>query len=119
MKKIYQANNLKAAELALEKFEETWSFKYGYATRSWRKNFDELVTFFEFPTEIRKLIYTTNPIENLNRNIRKISKNKSFPNMKSLSKVIYLAINNQTKKWNAPIRDWGIIFNQLSILFDL
>ena len=119
MKKIYQATNLKEAEKGLENFEEKWSKKYGYATRSWRKNFDELVTFFEFPSEIRKLIYTTNPIENLNRNIRKISKNKSFPNMKSLSKVIYLAIRNQTKKWNLPIRNWGIIYNQLSILFEL
>ena len=86
MKKIYQAVNIKEAELGLDNFEEKWSKKYGYATRSWRNNFEELVTFFEFPTEIRRLIYTTNPIENLNRNIRKISKNKSFPNMKSLSK---------------------------------
>lgn len=119
MKKIYQAPNIKVAESALESFEDKWSKKYGYATRSWRKNFDELVTFFEFPSEIRSLIYTTNPIENLNRNIRKISKNKSFPNLKSLSKVIYMAIQNQTKKWNLPIRDWGIIYNQLSIIFEL
>ena len=115
MKKIYQAVNLKESEKALDLFEEKWSKNYGYATRSWRKNFDELVTFFEFPTEIRKLIYTTNPIENLNRNIKKISKNKSFPNLKSLSKIIYLTIDNQSQKWIHSIRDWGIIYNQFCL----
>lgn len=111
MKKIYQANNINEAEKALEIFEDKWSKSYGYATKSWRKNFDKLTTFFEFPFEIRSLIYTTNPIENLNRNIRKISKNKSFPNLKSLSKIIYFAIENQTKNWRIPIKNWGLIFN--------
>ena len=96
-----------------------WGFSFSSSLFYYISDVTNLVTFFEFPVEIRKLIYTTNPIENLNRNIRKVSKNKSFPNMKSLSKVVYLAINNQAKKWKLPIRDWGIIYNQLTILFDI
>lgn len=119
MKQIYQAPNINYAEEALNRFDEKWGKTYGYAIKSWRANFEELVTFFEFPSEIRKLIYTTNPIENLNRCIRKISKNKSFPNTKSLTKILYLAIQDQTKKWNIPIANWGTIYNQLTIMFGL
>lgn len=119
MKLIYKAINIQDAEQELTKFEEKWNKDYGYAVKSWRQNFEELTTFFEFPLEIRTLIYTTNPIENLNRNIRKISKNKSFPNLKSLSKIIYLALKNQTEKWTLPLKNWGSVFNQLTILFDL
>lgn len=99
MKAIYQAPNLQTAENALDEFDEKWSSKYGYAVKSWRNNFEELVTFFRFPSEIRRLIYTTNAIENLNRQIRKNTKTKtSFPTNKSLEKVVFLAIKEATKK---------------------
>ncbi|WP_438340910.1 transposase [Mycoplasma sp. 125] len=75
--------------------------------------------FFNFPAEIRKLIYTTNVIENLNRNIRKISKNKtSFPTDDSLIKIIYFAIQNQVEKWEKSVSDWGVVYNQLQIIFE-
>ncbi|WWV63641.1 transposase [Mycoplasmopsis felis] len=77
MKNIYQANNIDEATRFLQIFEDKWKDKYMYAIKSWRDNFEELVTFFNFPKEIRKLIYTTNIIENLNRNIRKITKTKT------------------------------------------
>ncbi|WP_436358543.1 IS256 family transposase [Mycoplasma sp. 480] len=93
--------------------------KYHYAIKSWRNNFDELSTFFNFPKEIRKLIYTTNVIENLNRNIRKISKNKtSFPTEDLLMKIVYFAIQNQLEKWKTITSNWGQILNQLKIVFD-
>lgn len=121
MKAIYQAPNLKAAEIALEEFEKKWSSNYGYATKSWRKNFEELVAFFQFPPEIRQLIYTTNPIENLNRQIRKNTKNKtSFPNNKALEKMVFLALKEATKKWSGSVtRNWGMVMNQLQILFNI
>uniref|UniRef100_UPI00398C76E8 transposase n=1 Tax=Mycoplasmopsis felis TaxID=33923 RepID=UPI00398C76E8 len=79
-----------------------------YAIKSWRDNFEELVTFFNFPKEIRKLIYTTNIIENLNRNIRKITKTKtSFTTEESLMKSVYFAINNQLAKWDKITPNWG------------
>lgn len=119
MKNIYQANNIDEASRFLEVFENKWNSKYSYAIKSWRENFDELVTFFNFPSEIRKLIYTTNVIENLNRNIRKISKNKtSFPTEESLMKIVYFAIQNQLKKWDKITQNWGQILNQLKIAFE-
>ncbi|UWV82561.1 IS256 family transposase [Mycoplasmopsis cynos] len=119
MKNIYQANNIDKAPRFLEVFENKWNSKYSYAIKSWRDNFDELVTFFNFPSEIRKLIYTTNVIENLNRNIRKISKNKiSFPTEESLMKIVYFAIQNQLKKWDKITQNWGQILNQLKIAFE-
>ena len=120
MKKIYRASNYNNAVIAFEKFELKWEFKYGNVVKSWRKNLSELTTFFDFPQEIRRLIYTTNVIENLNRSIRKITKNKaSLPNNKSLDKLVYLAITNVQSKWTKPIANWGIILNQLTIIFDL
>ncbi len=93
LKSIYRAANLNLAEQALDNLDKKWGHKYAYAIKSWRSNFSELVTFFEFPTEIRRLIYTTNIIENLNRNIRKITKTKGmFPNEASFSKILFLSV---------------------------
>lgn len=93
--------------------------KYPYAVQSWRGNWEHLTTFFEFPAEIRRIIYTTNIVENLNGKIRKYTKNKMlFPTEDALKKSIYLAIRGITKKWTMPIRDWGIILNQFFILFE-
>ena len=119
LKDIYTAPNKKAAETALEALSEQWNSKYSYAIRSWRNNWDELTAFFEFPMEIRKIIYTTNTIENLNGKIRKYTKNKmSFPTDEAVMKSVFLAVNETTKKWTMPIRDWGLILNQFLIIFD-
>ncbi|MBW7848844.1 MAG: IS256 family transposase [Bacteroidales bacterium] len=118
MKNIYTAPTKQAAEMALNGFEEKWGSKYGYAIKSWRENWDELTVFFDFPIEIRKIIYTTNLIENLNGKIRKYTKNKmSYPTDEAVIKSVYLAIREATKKWKMPIRDWGVILNQFSLIF--
>jgi len=119
MKGIYNAPNEKAAKAALEDFAKKWETKYSYAIRSWRDNWDELTVFFEFPLEIRKIIYTTNLIENLNGKIRKYTKNKlSFPNDDAVMKSVYLATREATKKWSMPIRNWGIILNQFLTIYE-
>lgn len=118
MKLIYTAPNKQAAELALNDFAEKWESKYGYAIKSWRENWDELTVFFEYPVEIRKIIYTTNLIENLNGKIRKYTKNKlSFPTDDAVLKSVFLALRESTKKWTMPIQNWGIILNQFNIIF--
>lgn len=119
MKLVYTAPNKQAAAAALEDFAQKWESKYGYAIKSWRENWDELTVFFDFPLEIRKIIYTTNLIENLNGKIRKYTKNKmSLPTDEAVLKSVYLAINEATKKWSMPIRNWGIILNQFNLIFD-
>lgn len=119
MKQIYGAPTRQAALAALDDLERKWDSKYSYAIKSWRNNWEELTAFFDFPLEIRKIIYTTNLIENLNGKIRKYTKNKlSFPTDEAVMKSAFLAINEATKKWNMPIRDWGLIFNQFLIIFE-
>jgi transposase-like protein len=119
MKHIYSAPNKQAAEHALNDFAEKWETKYSYAIKSWRGNWDELTVFFDFPIEIRKIIYTTNLIENLNGKIRKYTKNKmSFPTDDAVIKSVYLALNEATKKWTMPILNWGIILNQFILIFE-
>jgi len=119
MKQIYDAPTKQAAEAALKDFGAKWGKKYPYAIRSWEDNWDELTVFFDFPLEIRKIIYTTNLIENLNGKIRKYTKNKlSFPTDDALMKSVYLAINEATKKWSMPIHNWGIILNQFLAIFE-
>jgi transposase-like protein len=119
MKEIYNAPTKEAAKAALIVFSDKWSHKYSYAIKSWENNWDNLTAFFEFPLEIRKIIYTTNLIENLNGKIRKYTKNKlSFPTDDAVLKSTYLAVREATKKWNMPIRNWGIILNQFLIIFD-
>jgi len=119
MKYIYAAPTKQAAEHALNDFAQKWQSKYGYAVKSWYNNWDELTVFFDFPLEIRKIIYTTNLIENLNGKIRKYTKNKmSFPTDDAVLKSVYLALKEATKKWTKPINNWGIILNQFSLLFE-
>ena len=119
MKAIYNAPNENAARAALEDFAKKWEDKYSYAIKSWRENWDELTVFFEFPLEIRKIIYTTNLIENLNGKIRKYTKNKlSFPTDEAVMKSVYLATREATKKWSMPIRNWGIILNQFLTIYE-
>lgn len=119
MKEIYNAPTKEAAKAALNDFAAKWSAKYLYAVKSWENNWENLTAFFEFPVEIRKIIYTTNLIENLNGKIRKYTKNKlSFPTDEAVLKSTYLAIREATKRWNQPIRNWGIILNQFLIIFE-
>jgi len=118
MKEIYTAPNEDAGLVALDRFDELWGSKYSYAIKSWRENWPCLSTFFKYPPEIRRLIYTTNPIENFNRRIRKITKNKSsFPTDDSLFKILYLIVMDASEKWTMPIQNWGIILNQLQVYF--
>jgi putative transposase len=119
MKLIYDAPTKQAAEAALEDFSEKWNSKYSYAIKSWRDNWEDLTVFYEFPLEIRRIIYTTNLIENLNGKIRKYTKNKlSFPTDEAVTKSVYLALREATKKWTMPIRNWGVILNQFLIIFE-
>jgi len=119
MKQIYTAPNKEAAKAALDDFKTKWESKYSYAIRSWENNWDELTVFFDFPIEIRTIIYTTNLIENLNGKIRKYTKNKlSFPTDEAVMKSVFLALRESTKKWTMPIRNWGIILNQFLAIFD-
>jgi len=119
LKHIYTASNREMARAALEDFKQKWNDKYSYAVDSWYRNWDELTVFLDFPVEIRKIIYTTNLIENLNGKIRKYTKNKlSFPTDEAVKKSIYLALTQATKKWTKPIRNWGIIFGQFIAIFE-
>ena len=119
MREIYTAPNREAARIALDQLEAKWANKYGYAIKSWKDNWEELTTFLAFPLEIRKIIYTTNIIENLNGKIRKYTRNKlSYPSDEAVMKSVFLAVQEVTKKWTMPIRDWGMILNQFMILFE-
>ena len=101
------------------KSSNKWNSKYSYAVKSWEDNWEDLTVFFEFPVEIRKIIYTTNLIENLNGKIRKYTKNKlSFPTDEAVMKSVFLAVREATKKWTMPIRNWGIILNQFLTIFE-
>ncbi|MCG2784380.1 MAG: IS256 family transposase [Anaerolineae bacterium] len=119
LKTVYQAATREEAQSNLSKLEQTWSGKYGAAVRSWQNNWDDLATFFEFPKEIRRLIYTTNTVEGYHRQLRKVIKNKgSFPTEQAVRKLLYLATMDITKKWTAPIQNWPLILNQLAIRFE-
>jgi len=119
LKTVYQAATREEAEANLLKLGEAWNSKYGAAVKSWQNNWEELATFFEFPKEIRRLIYTTNTVEGYHRQLRKVIKNKSsFPTPQSARKLLYLATMDITKKWKNPIRNWPLILNQLAIRFE-
>jgi transposase-like protein len=120
LKDIYAAPTRQAALAGLDSLDKKWTGKYAYAVKSWRENWEELTVFFDFPIEIRHIIYTTNLIENLNGKIRKYTKNKlSFPTDDAVMKSVYLALRESSKKWTMPIRNWGMILNQfLTILGD-
>jgi transposase-like protein len=93
LRRIYEAATEKEGAAALEEFSEKWDKRYPHISASWRTNWDEIVTFFKYPPEIRTMVYTTNPIESLNRKIKKVAKNKSiFPNDQALIKQVYLAV---------------------------
>ena len=118
LKKIYQSDTVALAEQALDDFELSWGDKYGAIVKSWRHNWEKIIPFLAFPKEIRRVIYTTNIIESLNRTLRKAVKNRGhFSTEEGLMKVLYLAIKGVSKKWTMPIRDWKQALNQFAILF--
>ncbi len=118
LKNVYRAINREMAYDALDEFARKWGGKYAYAIKSWRDNWDELTAYFDYPEEIRRIIYTTNAIESLNSTIRKYTKAKTvFPDDPAALKAVYLAIANIEKKWTFPVRDWGSVINQLIIKF--
>jgi putative transposase len=119
LKRIYQSVTEEEALLALDQFAQTWDEQYPQISRSWRAHWLHLNTLFSYPPEIRKAIYTTNAIESLNSVIRKaIKKRKLFPTDDSAKKVIYLAIQQASKKWTMPIRNWKPALNRFIIEFE-
>ena len=118
LKKVYAAVDETTALTELDNFEEKWSNKYPKIAISWRVNWANLSTYFKYPEAVRTLIYTTNTIEGFNRQLRKVTKNKSvFPTDDSLLKMLYLAMIDITKKWTGKRKDWGQIHSQLEIYF--
>ena len=119
LKSVYQAATLEMAEANLEKVEEKWKGKYPSSIKSWKENWAELSAYFTYPQAIRKMIYTTNSIENFNRQLRKVTKTKSsYPSDEALLKSLYLAILDITKKWTGTPHNWTSIANQLMIYFE-
>ncbi len=118
LKKIYRADTLVLAEQALDDFEITWGDQYGAIVKSWRQNWEKIVPFLDYPKEIRKVIYTTNIIESLNKTLRKSVKNRGhFSTEDGLMKVLYLAIKGVSKNWTMPLCDWKQALNQFAIMF--
>lgn len=118
LKQVYQAATEEAALENLDSLEENWGKKYPSSIASWRNNWPQLSTYFKYPPEIRKLIYTTNSIENFNRQLRKVTKTRTiFPTDDALFKILYLAMMDITKKWTGKSWDWGQTLNQLCIYF--
>jgi putative transposase len=119
LKRIYQSATVEEAEIRLTEFEHKWDAAYPPIGQSWRRNWVRIVPFFDYPPEIRKVIYTTNAIESLNMSLRKITKNRgSFPSDEALMKLFYLAIRNISKKWTMPIRDWKAALTRFTIQFE-
>lgn len=119
LKPVYQAINEEEGMAALLRFTEKWGKQYPSCAKSWNDNWDILSTFFAYPAELRRIIYTTNIIEGLNRQFRKVTKNKpSFTNDDSLRKMLYLASKKIVEHWTVSCRNWDMVLNQLNILFE-
>ena len=119
LKTIYTSKNEKEGYEQLQKVKEKWKSKYPTAFKSWEENWDAICPFFSYSEPVRKIMYTTNTIESLNRSYRKYTKTKSvFPSDESLMKCLYLATLNITKKWNGRYRNWDLILGELSIMFE-
>jgi len=119
LKQVYQAATQESAEANLNQLSEKWGDKYAVAIRSWQNNWGDLATFFAYPAEIRRLIYTTNSVEGYHRQLRKVTKSKSiFPTSEAARKLLFLANRDILKKWTMPIPHWPLILNQLVIRFE-
>jgi transposase-like protein len=119
MKPIYKAINKDIGFEALEEFSKKWNEKYPYSVQSWYRNWDSLATFFKYPAEIRRIIYTTNAIESYNNGVKRITKTKTcFNSEDSLLKLVYLVTQDISKKWSTSIHNWGLIYNQILVFFE-
>ncbi len=119
LKLIYQSATAEQAEMELTAFEAKWDKTHPTISMSWRRNWAQVIPFFAYPADIRKVIYTTNAIESLNMSLRKVTKNRgSFPTDEAMLKLLYLALKNIAKKWTLPIRDWKAAMNRFTILFE-
>ena len=119
LKLIYRSTTVEMAEQKLTDFEAKWDERYPLISQSWRKNWARVIPLFDYPPEIRKVIYTTNAIESINMSLRKVTKSRaSFPTDDAVMKLFYLALNNISKKWTMPIRDWAGALNRFSIQFE-
>ena len=119
IKTIYQAATEEKALASLERVTERWSEKYPNSMRSWKQNWDAISPIFKFSTVVRKVIYTTNAIESLNATYRKLNRQRSvFPSDTALLKALYLSTLEATKNWTMPIRSWGQVYGELSIMYE-
>ena len=116
---VYSAATLEQAEHSLTQFEAKWNDSHPMIGKSWRNNWERIIPLFSYPSDIRKAIYTTNAIESMNMSLRKVTKNRgSFPNDEAMIKLMYLGLQNISKKWTMPIRDWRSALNQFTIMFE-
>ncbi len=119
LKRVYQAVTRDEAETNLDQLDQRWGTRYPMAVRSWQTHWTEVSTFFDYPAEIRRIIYTTNSVESYHRQLRKVTKTKAaFPTPEAARKLMYLATQRITRQWTTPIRDWAKILNQLAIRFE-
>jgi len=119
LKEVYSAATEDEASQKLEEFGQKWDAKYPTIRKKWVNNWDRIIPFFDYPEEIRKVMYTTNAIESINRSIRKVIKAKgAFPNDRAIFKIFNLALNNASKKWTMPIKDWKAALNFFAIKFE-
>lgn len=119
LKPVYRADTLGAAESAMDELEKKWGEQYPIVIKSWRTKWPLLTAYFQYPAPIRKIMYTTNSIEAVHRQFRKLTKTKGgFPNDNSLLKLLYLGIQNASKKWTMPIPNWAQTLSQLAIHFE-
>jgi putative transposase len=119
LKAIYQAPTREAAEGSLRKLHEIWNSQYAVSVRSWENNWEDLATFFDYPADIRRMIYTTNTVEGYNRQLRKVTKSRgSFPTVEAVRKLLFLANRDIVKNWTNLMADWSAILNQLVIRFE-
>lgn len=119
LKRVYKAANKDLAAAELDNLEDKWNDKYPIVIKSWRNNWERLSQYFKYPEDIRRIIYTTNTIEAVHRQFRKLTKTKgAFPNHDSLLKLLYLGIQNAAKKWTMPIQNWSLTISQLAIFFE-
>ena len=119
LKQIYKSKSKESAEESLNELEKKWGKKYPIVIKSWKNKWENLSNYFKYPPEIRKMMYTTNIIESVHRQFRKLTKTKgAFPNENSLLKLLYMGIMNVHKKWTMPIHNWKSILSKLAILFE-
>jgi len=119
LKRVYKATNRDLAESELDRLSDKWNDRYPIVIRSWRNNWERLSHYFKYPEDIRRIIYTTNTIEAVHRQFRKLTKTKgAFPNHDSLLKLLYMGVQNAGKKWTMPIQNWSLTISQLAIYFE-